>query len=107
MPTDRNLILLTGAGFSKNWGGLLASEVFDFLLSAGELDAPTKRMLISANEPRRGGFEAVLGQLQSATDATGMKRRDGLTAALVRVFTDMGRGIQRKRSLRSCDRSMC
>ena len=96
MPTDRNLVLLTGAGFSKNWGGLLASEVFDFLLSAGELDTPTKRMLISANEHGRGGFEAVLGQLQTATDATGMKRRDDLTAALVRVFTDMGRAFERR-----------
>jgi len=38
-------LLLTGAGFSKNWGGLLASEVFNDLLSVGELDQATRDML--------------------------------------------------------------
>ncbi|MBR1005039.1 hypothetical protein [Bradyrhizobium liaoningense] len=33
-PMVGNHLLLTGAGFSKNWGGLLASEVFNDLLSA-------------------------------------------------------------------------
>lgn len=40
-------ILLLGAGFSKNWGGLLAKEFFDELI--GDLmireDAPSKAVL--------------------------------------------------------------
>jgi hypothetical protein len=44
--------LLLGAGFSKNWGGLLASEVFNDLLSADELDEFTRNLLYRANEPK-------------------------------------------------------
>ena len=29
---DKNYLLLTGAGFSRNWGGWLSSEVYDYLL---------------------------------------------------------------------------
>jgi len=31
------VVLLTGAGFSRNWGGLLAKDAFDHLLSRSEL----------------------------------------------------------------------
>jgi hypothetical protein len=30
--------LLTGAGFSRNWGGWLANEAFEYLLGAPEID---------------------------------------------------------------------
>ncbi len=30
-------ILLLGAGFSRNWGGLLATEVFDYLIGLPEI----------------------------------------------------------------------
>jgi hypothetical protein len=30
--------LLTGAGFSRNWGGWLANEAFEHLLGAPEID---------------------------------------------------------------------
>ena len=30
-------ILLTGAGFSRNWGGWLASEAFEYLIGCGEI----------------------------------------------------------------------
>jgi hypothetical protein len=83
-------LLLTGAGFSKNWGGLLASEVFNDLLSATELDDLTRDMLYRANEPRGGGFEAVLARLQGATDAANMKRCDVLTSVLAGIFSMMG-----------------
>jgi hypothetical protein len=83
-------LLLTGAGFSKNWGGLLASEVFNDLLSASELDQTTRDMLYKANEPRGGGFEAVLARLQGATDAANVKRCETLTSVLAGIFNMMG-----------------
>ena len=39
-------ILLTGAGFSRNWGGMLAAEVFQYLLGCNELDEELRRMLL-------------------------------------------------------------
>lgn len=87
-----NHFLLTGAGFSKNWGGLLASEVFNDLLSAPDIDQATRQMLFRANEPFGGGFENVLGKLQAATDPENVKRREALTSALAGIFNEMGLG---------------
>jgi hypothetical protein len=85
-------LLLTGAGFSKNWGGLLASEVFNDLLSGDELDDTTRDMLYAANQPRGGGFEAVLARLQGATDGANVKRCETLTSVLAGIFNMMGNG---------------
>lgn len=38
-------ILLTGAGFSYNWGGILASEVLQYLLGCEEVDDGLRRLL--------------------------------------------------------------
>jgi hypothetical protein len=89
-------LLLTGAGFSKNWGGLLASEVFNDLLSAGELDQATRDMLYKANEPQGGGFEAVLARLQGATDPANVKRCETLTSVLAGIFNMMGNGFMQR-----------
>jgi len=32
-----NYLLLLGAGFSRNWGGWLASEAFEYLLGSPEM----------------------------------------------------------------------
>jgi hypothetical protein len=56
-------VLLTGAGFSRNWGGLLANEAFDYLLGCSELGADTKRLLWKCKEDG-GGFEDALAHLQ-------------------------------------------
>ena len=82
-------ILLTGAGFSKNWGGMLASEVFSYLLGASELDAHTRKMLIKANS-LRGGFEDVLAALQGSSDPQDQARFATLTSVLVGMFNEMG-----------------
>ncbi|MEA2943355.1 MAG: hypothetical protein QOD09_3884 [Bradyrhizobium sp.] len=37
--------LLTGAGFSFNWGGWLASEAFEYLLGAPEIDGELRALL--------------------------------------------------------------
>ena len=39
-------ILLTGAGFSHTWGGMLSSEVFQYLLGSDELDEKVRRLLL-------------------------------------------------------------
>jgi hypothetical protein len=58
-------ILLTGAGFTRNWGGMLADEVFDNLIGSQELDDTIRTMLWRART-NRGSFEDVLAELQLA-----------------------------------------
>lgn len=57
-------ILLLGAGFSRNWGGLLATEVFNSLISSQEVrdDAYLRELLW--NNQNNGGFENALSELQ-------------------------------------------
>ena len=88
--------LLLGAGFSKNSGGLLASEVFNDLLSADELDEFTRNLLYRANEPKGGGFEAVLAKLQGATDAENVKRYNTLISVLAGIFNAMGQAYMQR-----------
>jgi hypothetical protein len=59
-------IILLGAGFSRNWGGFLGSEVFEYLLGCLEVraDDPYLRDLLWRN--RDEGFEVALAELQAA-----------------------------------------
>jgi hypothetical protein len=75
--------LLTGAGFSYNWGGPLASEVFSDLLADRDIDALTRDRLFAA------GFEQVLADLQLSTDPDDKNRHDALIAAVVGIFNGM------------------
>jgi len=59
-------ILLTGAGFSSNWGGPLAGDVFNGLLSDRDIDDHTRELLFGAHGG--GGFERVLADLQLSTE---------------------------------------
>jgi SIR2-like protein len=88
-------ILLTGAGFSRNWGGWLANEAFEYLLGCTELDEPTRRLLWRSKESG-GGFEDTLADLQNARDEQTKKRCADLTAALVGMFNEMGLGFMRR-----------
>jgi hypothetical protein len=58
--------ILLGAGFSRNWGGWLGSEAFEFLLGCPEVrSSPTiKALLWRFNEA--GGFESALAELRSS-----------------------------------------
>jgi SIR2-like domain len=78
-------ILLTGAGFSYNWGGPLASEVFSQLLADKDIDDPTREMLFNAP----GGFEQVLADLQLSADPADKKRHAALITAVVGIFNGM------------------
>lgn len=55
--------LLTGAGFSRNWGGWLAEEAFEFLLGEVEHDDDLCKYLWKSRDEGLG-FEAALAQLQ-------------------------------------------
>lgn len=57
-------ILLTGAGFSHNWGGYLAKEAFDYLLSVTEHDEDLRRVLW-ADQAKGFGFEVTLSRLKT------------------------------------------
>jgi hypothetical protein len=84
--------LLTGAGFSRNWGGWLASEAFEYLLGCPEIDDELRHKLWT-NKSRGNGFEDTLGELQQAyelnRDAPIKTQLDTLTSALAGMFNAM------------------
>jgi hypothetical protein len=80
--------LLTGAGFSKNWGGLVASEFFGRLLGQ-QLDRATRDLLFASRA--KGGFEDVMTQLQMARNNSQQdaNRLIEFTAAIAGIFNNM------------------
>jgi hypothetical protein len=90
-------LLLTGAGFSRNWGGWLVDEAFEYLLGCPELDAPIRAELWS--DKNLGlGYEASLARLQqlATKDATGnvQARFNYLSGAVARMFEFMDQGFR-------------
>jgi hypothetical protein len=55
--------LLTDAGFSYNWCGWLASEAFEYLLGAPEIDTELRELLWQ-NKEAGGGIEDALATLE-------------------------------------------
>ena len=90
-------ILLTGAGFSRNWGGWLASEAFEYLLGCN-LDQQTRDLLWRSKE-EGGGFEDTLADLANAKDADSENRLNDLTTVLVGMFDAMSRGFAQRQTL--------
>jgi hypothetical protein len=84
--------LLTGAGFSRNWGGWLAYEVFEYLLGAPEIDDYLRSVLWAA-KLRGEGFEGALSTVQGAyasNKSSETKRRlDSFTQAVIGMFNAM------------------
>lgn len=85
-------LLLLGAGFSRNWGGWLATEAFEHLLGSPEVvQDPSLRKLLWKHQAR-GGFEEALAELQSAFDRDPRSVEGPLMAlqsAVSRMFADM------------------
>jgi hypothetical protein len=85
-------ILLTGAGFSYNWGGYLAKEAFDYLLGVTEHDEDLRRVLW-ADQAKGLGFEATLARLRKeyAENYSPQVEQDlqNMTSAVRRMFGDM------------------
>jgi hypothetical protein len=88
--------LLLGAGFSRNWHGLLASEVFDHLLGEPEVMAdPYLRPLVFKH--RTSGFEQALSEVQAdyRRDAAQYgKALTGIQTAIARIFDRMNRSYK-------------
>ena len=94
---DVKHILLIGAGFSRNWGGWLASEVNDFLFGLPEMqsDAQVRSSLVRSLSA--GGFEAALSELQNAyklnptqDNLASMRIMEG---GIIKMFAEMERGF--------------
>jgi hypothetical protein len=59
-----NYVLLTGAGFSRNWGGWLADECFEYLLGCAEITSVIRRELWKSKTLKLG-FENTLQELRA------------------------------------------
>jgi hypothetical protein len=85
-------ILLTGAGFSYNWGGFLASEAFEYLLSITEGDDDL-RAVLWRDQQRHFRFEDTLSQLQQEYEKNWSPQIEqnlrNLYSAIQRMFGDM------------------
>jgi len=89
-----NRVLLLGAGFSRNWGGPLSSEIFPRLLGYPKLDAELRSFML-AHENK--GFEGVLGLLQEEQRHS-QERNPKLAnfeAALINVFRDVNEAYKK------------
>lgn len=87
-----NAILLLGAGFSKNWNGLIASEVTNDLMAQLQNDAHLLSLLHTMN------FEDVLASLQSdylrSRAAEDGARLTAFQATLSGIFDRMNKQFQ-------------
>lgn len=94
--TPTRYIALLGAGFSRNWGGWLANEVFEYLLGCPQI-TPYIRSLLFKHR-RDGGYEAALGELQSESyrsrDPLSGRHRKALEGAILQMFETMNHGFE-------------
>jgi hypothetical protein len=89
-------ILLTGAGFTRNWGGWLASEAFEYLLGCPEIAAnPVLRGLLWKFKDA-GGFEAALAEVQllwTRDPRAHQGELDAIQSSIQRLFSDMNSAL--------------
>lgn len=89
------IILLTGAGFSRNWGGWTADEAFEYLLGNTGVDDLLRKRLW---ENRRGGhgFEDLLTELQKEYEIKPYGQPEqtlrAMTNAVRSMFAEMAYG---------------
>jgi len=87
-------ILLLGAGFSRNWGGWLASEAFEYLLGHPEISCSRQLLdLLWRNLPT-GGFENALAEVQAdykRDSVANKKHLDAFQRAVTDMFDDMNK----------------
>src|SRR3989442_12074341 len=85
-------ILLLGAGFSRNWGGWLADEAFEYLLGHPRIDDGLRTLLWRYKG--KGGFEAAYDEQQTETSKPGrsvamLDHATKLDEAVRGMFADM------------------
>jgi hypothetical protein len=83
-----NYILLTGAGFSRNWGGWLADECFEYLLSCAEI-TPVIQSEMWKSKNQKLGFENTLQELRALYS----KHKDERHENELRAFEQMLEGM--------------
>ena len=90
-----NYVLLIGAGFSRNWGGWLAAEAFEYLLGCPQVDVGLRNLLWMHR--LRGGFEDALAELQGEylrrRDAISHQHLKKLQDAISDMFSDMDKAF--------------
>lgn len=91
-------LLLLGAGFSRNWGGWLASEAFTYLLGRPEVKDSEDLKVLLWESQQQGGFEQALAVLKEGANLE-PERHGGQLAALNRavaaMFGDMNLSFRR------------
>jgi hypothetical protein len=86
-----SVLLLTGAGFSRNWGGWLANEAFEYLLGC-DLH-PRVRQVLWESYDAKGGFEEALARMTLESDrAQLLHALDGMFNAMNTSFRTIARG---------------
>jgi len=94
-----NFVLLLGAGFSRNWGGWLANEAFEYLLGCPQIRSSGLLRETLWRHRTTGGFEQALAQIQTEhAQAPSAGTRQALVAfqgAVSQMFGDMNRAFAR------------
>jgi len=88
-------LLLTGAGFSRNWGGWLASEAFEYLIGCPEIARNSYLQELLWKCQSSGGFENALAIVQANFKRDPQNHTNHLqdiSNAVSRMFADMNRG---------------
>ena len=96
--------LLLGAGFSRNWGGWVASEAFEYLLGCPEIIGDARLHDLLWKHQLEGGFEDALAELQDGNISYAHPSWDHAQLiqfqnAVGRMFDDMNRGFYDRDSL--------
>jgi hypothetical protein len=95
-----NHVLLLGAGFSRNWGGWLAKDVNEYLLTCREVQE--SGVIKDAIQRHRdgGGFEAAVAELQARfvqTRSDADRRTvEQLQTAVTQMFDAMDAGFRQR-----------
>ena len=89
--------LLLGAGFTRNWGGPVASEMFDLLIGRKPInEMPVLRAALVKHRDR-GGFEAALGEIQAEYERSpspqNLAHLRGFQDAIAEVFADLDTAV--------------
>lgn len=88
--------LLLGAGFSRNWGGWLASEAFEYLLGDPAVVANGRLRTLLWKHRTSSGFEGALDELQRGTQKYSKDDELQLRFAIQRMFEMMNAAFKSK-----------
>jgi SIR2-like domain len=90
-----NAVLLLGAGFSHNWGGWLAKQVFDYLIGVPDVRQFERLITLLWQHNPAGGFEDAIAEVQldyRSDPARYGAELKALQNAVLQIFADMNEG---------------